>query len=161
MPTRTSPLVLLNNDEPTKSLQLSKTTYPVCKWLWRSVSSERKKKSFKDDVQQAQDCIYGPTIKQQPTAASHQAHVWCSAQGACSIRRPPEHLEKPQHGSPHTRLHSIPRCLASPTFPFSRHPLCSSPAARREDGEAVDPAGGQPGRHEPGERRASRLRSRC
>ena len=126
----------------------------------------KKEKSFKDDVQQAQDCIYGPTIKQQPTAASHQAHVWCSAQGACSIRRPPEHLENPQHGSPHTRLHSIPRCLASPTFPFSRHPLCSSssslsPAARREDGEAVDPAGGQPGRHEPGERRASRLRSRC
>ena len=80
----------------------------------------KKKKSFKDDVQQAQDCIYGPTIKQQPTAASHQAHVWCSAQGACSIRRPPEHLEKPQHGSPHTRLHSIPRCLAASPLQPSR-----------------------------------------
>jgi hypothetical protein len=56
---------------------------------------------------------------------------------------------------------------ASAPFPFpprSHHSLLpvpslvvrlrrspSSSAARRQDGEALDPAGGQPGRHEPGE----------
>lgn len=68
---------------------------------------------------------------------------------------------KSQHGKsatrlrptpPHPSLHSIPSPpRTSNHLPVLSPPLCSSSSARREDGEAVDPAGGEPGRHEPGE----------
>lgn len=49
---------------------------------------------------------------------------------------------------------SVPSLVDRPRF---RSPLPPVTAARREDGEAVDPTGGQPGCHEPGELARLRL----